>query len=343
MTPLLFESLYSDTWKELAELLDRAERVRKDPPNKKNKGGFAEGARLSELYRRSCEHLALARSRAYPIHLTEQLELLTHRAHRLIYRRHDYGVHRFKQLVLVDFPNAVRLHRWEVLIATLLFLVPFVAVGVASYFDRGFVLHFVDVATMQEYDGMYGGGSERLGRKRDAGDDWMMFGHYIQNNIGIAFRCFAGGLIAGLGSVFFLVYNGLFTGAIAGFVTAQGHSQNFYSFVITHAAFEITGIVLSGAAGLRLGHALVSPGRYTRVEALKQRASEAVVVMYGVIGMLVIAAFVEAFWSSSRWIVPGVKYAVGGACWFVVIAYLGWQGRPRALPADPRAAVSHAS
>jgi uncharacterized membrane protein SpoIIM required for sporulation len=338
MTPLLFESLYSPTWKELGELLDRAEGTRKEAADKR---GFADGARLSELYRRSCEHLALARSRAYPIHLTEQLDSLTDRAHRLIYRRHDYGILRFKQLVLVDFPETVRAQRWYVLISALLFLVPLLGTGWATYQDRGFVLHFVDVGTMQEFDQMYSGDGERLGRLRDAGDDWMMFGHYIQHNISISFRSFAGGLPVGLGSIYYMLYNGLATGAIAGYLTAQGHVENFYSFVITHTSFELTSIVLSGAAGLRLGHALVSPGRRTRLEALKHHAADAVVVMYGVIGMLVMAAFLEAFWSSSRWIGPQVKYAVGTCCWLLVIAYLGWQGRPKVAPEVPKQ-VPHA-
>ena len=94
-------------------------------------------------------------------------------------------------------------------------------------------------------------------------------------------------------------------------------------------AFELTAIVISGAAGLALGHALLAPGRHTRLQALKRAASDAVLLLYLVIAMLVIAAALEAFWSSSRWIEPWVKYSVGGACWVLVLGYLGWQGRPR--------------
>jgi hypothetical protein len=54
-----------------------------------------------------------------------------------------------------------------------------------------------------------------------------------------------------------------------------------------------------------------------------------VLVIYGVVGMLVLAAAVEAFWSSARWIEPAVKYGVGALCWALVLAYLGWQGRPK--------------
>src|SRR6185436_653883 len=94
--------------------------------------------------------------------------------------------------------------------------------------------------------------------------------------------------------------------------------------------FELTAIVMSGAAGLRIGHALLAPGRRTRLAALRHASADAIVVMYGVIAFLLIAAAVEAFWSSARWVAPEVKYGVGAACWALVIAYLGWQGRPRA-------------
>jgi hypothetical protein len=46
--------------------------------------------------------------------------------------------------------------------------------------------------------------------------------------------------------------------------------------------------------------------------------------------MLLIAAVLEAFWSSARWVPPGVKYGVGAAGWALMLAYLGWQGRPGA-------------
>lgn len=342
MTPLQFETTYAPVWAELEAALGRIESGKKAKhpkdgakPRKKGADKYlpdVDGARLSALYRRSCEHLALAQARAYPIHLTQRLEMLTQRGHRLIYRRHDYGIARFKQLVLVDFPQSVRAHRWYLLASTLLFMVPMLAVGWATYRDPGFILHLLDANEVQRFDGMYGEGKQSIGMQRGASTDWQMFGYYIRNNIGIGFQCFAGGLFWGLGSLFFLVFNGLFGGAVAGYLTARGYSENFYSFVVTHSAFELTAIILSGAAGLRLGHALLAPGRRTRLESLKHAATDAVVVVYGVFGFLLIAAAVEAFWSSARWIAPGVKYGVGAACWTLVLAYLGWQGRPARSP-----------
>jgi uncharacterized membrane protein SpoIIM required for sporulation len=214
-------------------------------------------------------------------------------------------------------------------VATLVFAVPLLVLGLVTYFDPGFVLTMNDATTVQEYDRMYAADGAHIGRPRTADTDWGMFGFYVMHNIGVAFQCFAGGVFLGIGSLFFLAFNGAFGGTVAGYLTARGHAGTFYPFVVTHGAFELTAIVMAGAAGLALGHALLAPGRRSRVQALRDAASGASRLLYLVFAMLVIAAALEAFWSSSRWVAPWVKLGVGGACWILVLGYLGWQGRPR--------------
>ena len=300
-------------------------------------------ARVAALYRATCEHLALARSRDYPSHLTAHLEELTQRAHQVVYRRPDNSLARLARLFLIDVPQAVRAHRLYMWTAGLVFGLPLVIVGLLCYFDPGFVLSLHDANSVKDFDSMYGPSSQSLGRARTAGTDWSAFGFYIMNNVGIAFRCFAGGVFFGVGSLFFLGYNGAVIGAVAGYLTVRGYTENFYSFVVTHGAFELTAIVISGAAGLALGHALLAPRRLTRLQALKKAATEVVPLLYCATVMLFIAAALEAFWSSSRWVAPQVKYGVGAFFWVLVLLYLGWQGRPRTVAAAPvMTEVTHA-
>ncbi len=331
MTPLQFETTYAPLWLELEGALAQSSR-----------GKPLDGARLATLYRAGCEQLALAQVRSYPIHITQRLESLVQSAHQRIYRRHDYGLQRLGHLVLIHFPSMVRQQRGYVLVAALLFLLPMLAAGWASWRDPGFILHLIDAQHAHDVDAMYSDHGGALGRLRTADTDWQMFGFYIRNNIGIGFQCFAAGIFAGLGSAFFLVFNGLHVGAVAGYLIVGGHSENFFSFVVTHSAFELTAIVLSGAAGLRLGHALVAPGRLSRVEALKAASAQAMVLVYGVFAMLLVAAALEAFWSSARWVSPQVKYAVGAVCWSLVLAYLCLQGRAGGT-AKPSQDARHAS
>jgi uncharacterized membrane protein SpoIIM required for sporulation len=331
MTPRQFEAQYQAVWAELEAGLQGLERRRRQGAKAKKRvpadaTPTAGGARIAQLYRQSCEHLALARERAYPVHLVARLETLTAQAHQRIYRRHDDGLAALRELVLFEIPAAVRALRWHLLVATLVFVVPLVALGIATWRQPHLVLTMADAGQVREFDAMYGPAA--AGHPgRTSGDDWQMFGFYILNNIGLAFQCFATGLTFGVASLLMLAYNGAMPGALAGFLVTRGDAERFFSFVCTHAAFELTAIVLAGACGLKLGHAMLAPGRLSRTEALRKAGRDTTPVMVGAFAMLLIAAAIEAFWSSAGWIAPAVKYGVAACCWTLVFGYLGLQGR----------------
>jgi uncharacterized membrane protein SpoIIM required for sporulation len=322
MTPIQFEQLYERDWQELQELLAQlhGRRYGKEPL-------AVQGERVAALYRRTCEHLALARARFYPAYLVERLEQITSDAHQVIYQHSEIGLGRLRSLFARDFPRAVRAHAAFVWTATALFVVPTLVLGLLVYFRPELILSVVDANTVAGYEEMYSSAAETIGRPGGAGTDWEMFGFYIRNNVGIAFQCFAAGIFAGVGSIFFIAFNGALAGAVGGYLTERGLASTFFSFVVTHSAFELTAIVLSGAAGLRLGYSLLAPGRRTRLQSLVTAARESVVIVYGVAAMLLIAAAIEAFWSSAAWIPLTIRYSVAAVCWIAVIAYLCLQGR----------------
>jgi len=323
MTPLRFQELYEGDWAELQALLDALTTSSLTSTRR----GNASGARAAALYRQACEHLALARARSYPAYLVDRLEELTSRAHQLIYQQREFGLGRLRRLINVDFPSAVRDHRVYVAVAAATFLLPTVVIALLVYSRPELILSVVSSDTAASFEEMYSPAADSIGRTRTATTDWMMFGYYIRNNVGVAFQCFAGGLFAGLGSLFFLAYNGAFSGALAGYLTERGLSPTFYSFVATHSAFELTAIVLSGAAGLRIGHALLAPGRLTRVHSLVLATRDSAVLLYGVTAMLLVAAAIEAFWSSATWLPAAAKYSVAAVCWTAVLGYFTFQGR----------------
>jgi len=324
MTPLQFEQLYAAEWNELeAELRYILEGKR----GSKKRAEPVRGERVAALYRRACEQLALARARNYPRYLLDRLDRITSDAHQAIYQRREFGWSRVRRMFLFDFPRAVRAHAVYAWVSAGLFFVPMFLFGWLVYDRPDLILSVTSASEAAEYEAMYSDAADSIGRMRDANTDWAMFGFYIQNNISIAFQCFAAGIVFCVGSIFFLVYNGVAIGGVAGYLTERGYSETFYSFVVTHGAFELTGIVLAGAAGLRLGYALLAPGRQTRLQSLTQAARESMVIVYGVTVMLLIAAAIEAFWSSARWLPLTLKYSVAALCWIGVFAYLFFQGR----------------
>jgi uncharacterized membrane protein SpoIIM required for sporulation len=329
MTALQFEERYGDEWLELETLLNL---LPDNPADWYAHSWTGETdpfstVRLTELYRRACGHLALARARAYPAHLVDRLDVLIADAHQRIYRRPEIGWHRVKSLVQQEIPAAVRRHSPYLLVSTAVFVVPLVAMALVVYRQPELILSMVSADTAASFEDMYSTTAQALGRTRTADTDWTMFGFYIRNNIGVAFQCFAGGLFAGVGSLFFLAYNGAFAGAVGAYLIGRGMGTTFLSFVVTHSAFELTAIVLSGAAGLRMGYSIIAPGRRSRADALALATRESVVVLYGATLMLIVAAATEAFWSSAQWIPRGMKYGVAAICWAAVIGYLFTHGR----------------
>ena len=321
VTPLHFEERYQGEWAELEGLLDQLLRRRKAakgaPP--------IQGERVAVLYRRACEHLALARARSYPAYLLDQLERLTADAHQVIYQRREFGLAKLRHFLSAEFPRTVRANAVYVWLSAALFYIPGLAIGWLMYARPELILSVVDAGTAASFEQMYSEAAKAVGR--EAQSDWLMFGFYIRHNIGIAFQCFAGGLFAGIGSLFYLIYNGAIIGAIAGYLTERGHGPTFWAFVVTHSAFELTAIVLSGAAGLKIGYSLVAPGRLTRLQSLVAATRDCAPIVAGTAMMLFVAAALEAFWSSASWLPHFVKYGVATGCWIGVLGYLTLQGR----------------
>ncbi len=307
-------------WRRLEELLHHLERrgIR-----------HLDEASLDEfvaLYRTSCSDLAKARTEAMGEDVEEYLNVIVARAHKQFHPPTPPKMRTFVQFLAVDFPSAVRGIGRQVLAATLLFVLPLAAAAVAVVDNPAVAYSLSPPAQLEMLTDAYAEGHKH---GRSESQDSMMTGYYINNNIGIAFKCFATGAFFGLGSIFFLVINGIIGGAMGAYISVAGHSENFFSFVIGHGAFELTAIVLSGATGLKLGGILINPGHLRRLDALRVEGTVMVRVILGSAVMLFIAALIEGFWSPSG--APStVKFIVGALFWALVISYLALAGRRKA-------------
>lgn len=278
------------------------------------------------LYRQICYHLALAQSKHYSPHLIAHLNQLVLRGHQQLYQQRRSWLTQFFYFISSTFPNAVR-QQWKVVLsAFVLFWGVFLAcaIGLQYYPDSiYYVLSHSDIAGMED---SYNPKNGYLKYERNSDSDLMMFGYYIYHNIGIAFQCYASGILLGLGTLFFLLFNAVILGFITGHLIHLGFHEPFFSFVIGHSAWELTAIILSSAAGFQLGIALLHPKRFSRLQALQQAALDSAPLMYGSIMMLVIAAFIEAFWSSYV-LDYNSKYIIGAFNILLVIFYFWRAGR----------------
>ncbi len=308
MKQQIFEQQYRAVWQQIEAALEK-------PAQGDN------SKILAEHYMLLCQHLALAKERLYDAALVERLNNLVLGVYRELYRYRAETRLNLYAFFKRDFPLAIYRHRYFILLSFLVMVLPGLIAGTWTYIDEDAIYSMLDGSEVRGVERMYDPEARKLGREREAETDIFMFGFYIKNNISVAFRCFAGGMVIGIGTLLVLFFNGMFMGSIAGHLTRLDYVDTFYPFVVGHGSFELTAIVFSGAAGLRLGYAILHPGQSSRLDSLRKAGRDVVPMLYGIVLMLIIAAFLEAFWSSSTSLTIEVKYSVAAVLWALVLLY----------------------
>jgi uncharacterized membrane protein SpoIIM required for sporulation len=305
-----FEHRNEERWAEYERLVGELER-----------GKPGAGAdTLPRRFRELCVDLSLAEFRMYGERLTGRLNVLVIRGYELLYRNRRTGREQLVRFLAADLPRAVR-REWRLFwLCSAFFWLPFLAVMLSAAVDIEWVQAILGADGMAAMDEMYGGRESQIEHLRaEYGANFMMFGHYINHNVGIDLQTFAGGIAGGVGTLFFLLFNGVYLGAAAGYVNQAGDPESFWTFVSGHSSFELLGMLVAGMAGMRLGLALLKPGRLPRVRALTEAARQALPLIIGAMVMTTVAAAVEGFWSA-RLLPSGLKYGVGITGWIL----LGW-------------------
>jgi len=315
MKQVPFEAAHAREWDEFEAFLDKKKSF--DP------------AEMPARFRRISQSLALAAERHYSTDLVDRLNRLALRGHHALYANQRRESQQILDFMLRGFPRLVR-EEWRlVLAAALLFFGPLLLLIAVLQAFPDFVHYLLSPQQIANFHEMYDPANRRLGM-READTSMAMFGFYIWNNVRIGFQTFAGGLAAGVGSAYFLGANGVIIGAVAGYLTQVGYTETFWSFVAGHSSLELLAIVLSGAAGFKLGMAVIAPGNRSRKAALMAAARPAVRIMYGAAIMFFAAAFVEAFWSPITELGFTTKIIVGTVGWVLLLAYFVFAGRSHA-------------
>lgn len=279
-------------------------------------------SRVAALYRASCSDLMRVRARHAGHPQLDALDALVARGHHALYAPAPFSLINSISVFTRRFPATVRANLPALGVSAAFFLVPLTFAWSATLSDPDFALRVLPASSLEQLAQVYRAGFEG----RSLGTDTMMAGFYVYNNVSIAFRCFATGILFGAGSIFFLLYNGLLIGTVFGFVTRAGAGAQLGEFVVSHAPLELTAIIICGAAGLRMGYSLIDTQGHTRWASLKRSAPQLVVLVLGAAAMLWLAAAIEAYWSASP--VPGaLKYVAGSLVSLGLLTYFTCSGR----------------
>jgi uncharacterized membrane protein SpoIIM required for sporulation len=284
-----------------------------------------EWSQLAATYRAVCADLASARSGGLPADVQAFLDDLAGRAHNRLYSVRESGLGlSILSDALHGFPLELRRHWLAFLLSSVLFYGPFVLGLTAAASDAEFAGRVLPVPMLEQLEEAYSGGLDR-----GFGQDATMAGFYVWNNVGIAFTVFATGVMFGLGSLYYLVYNGLLMGTMIGHLISAGVGGNLLIFVCGHAPWELTGICVAGASGLRMGWALIVTRGQSRLASLRMAGPSLYRLVLGTAVMLLVAAAIEGFWSAGP-VPPAGKYVFAVVQCVIVAAWLTLGGRARA-------------
>ncbi len=252
----------------------------------------ADVTELCRLHRATSRDLSQAIAEGKPQTTIRYLHGLVSRTHALLYRFETVDWQRWRDAFFVTVPTKLRRDPY----LRISFAV-FFGVGLLSYVLATVSPAWLDLVLDENsragLDSMYSG----LGEVRSLDESFSMSGFYVRNNMTVALRCFAYGIFFGVGSVVALLSNAITIGAAFGYMLAGAYRDNFLSFVVGHAPFELTAVTFAGAAGLKLGLSLVRTEGWTRTASLRRAALDSVPLVTAACVLLLGAALIEAFFS----------------------------------------------
>jgi uncharacterized membrane protein SpoIIM required for sporulation len=277
-------------WERLAQLVAQASRVH-------GLRALAEDELLEfgRLYRRAAAELSHARAYGLDAAQLEYLNWLVGRAYGLLYVSESSGWSGVARFFQAELPQTLRRQARVIALSAGIFFGAAIIAALLSIV-RPDLLEVINPQVAAAIDAIasrhHGGANFLPADFRPIASSLI-----ITNNVQVSFMAFSLGILLGLGTIAVLAYNGFVLGAIAAGVSRTDAAVYFWAFVSPHGVIELPSIVISAAAGLLLGFAIVEPGIHTRVDALRIAGRQAAVMMLGVIVFLAIAGVVEGLFS----------------------------------------------
>ena len=277
----------------------------------------AEIATLASLYRSVAADFARARTQQVGNLITQNLQSLTTRGYNQIYqgsRRQEWQA--VKEFYRTGLPLLIQQTSGYIALATGIFLFGVAIAWWYAWQDPAFLPLIVP--------------QELITKVRDKHELWMGSIVGIEplassgitiNNISVSFAAISGGMTAGLYTAYIMGYNGLSIGAIATLVGQNNLAYPFWAFVFPHGALELPAIFFAGGAGLLIARAILFPGKYRRLDALRFYGSKAVQLVFAIVPMLVIAGTIEGFFSPNPNVNAAIKYLVGIILFTLLVLY----------------------
>ena len=314
-----------DEWRRLEDIVKRMEGggLRRIPD--------ADLLALPTLYRTAASSLAVARETSLDAATLAYLEALVQRAWFQVYGPRQGFARWMRDFLLGGWSRAVREIWLDICIALFVMVAGAIVGWLLVAQDEAWYYRLVPGGLA---DTRVPGASREellatLATEDSAAGLSTFAAQLFSNNSAVCILAFALGFAFGIPSLMLMVHNMAMLGAILWLFAGQGLLVEMAAWLSVHGTTEIFGILLSGAAGLHIGRAMAFPGTRPVLDAAAEAGRRGAVVMVGVVIMMIVAAFLEAF---PRQLVDGApsRFMIGGTMLVFWLTYF-FLYRPRAV------------
>lgn len=277
---------------------------------------------LADNFIQITDDLAYAKTFYPKSKTTAYLNGLASKFHQSIYKNKSEKGNRFISFWQYELPVLFKTYQKQVMYSFIFFTVFCLMGALSAKYDDNFVRlimgdEYIDMTNANIAKG------DPFGVYKSQNEVLMFFG-IAANNIYVSLVTFAAGIIFSVGSVYYLLRNGLMLGSFQYYFFSKGLGMKSVLVIWIHGTLEISAIVIAGAAGLVLGNSLLFPKTFTRMVSLKKGASDGMKIAVGLVPIFIVAAFFESFvtrhtempiWLSSSILIGSLIFLV----WYVVI------------------------
>ncbi len=267
------------------------------------------------LYQQTSSHLSHARTNFDDPALIMRLTRIVADANGALHGSRGNAVRGFLHFFGFTFPAAVWGARWFVVIAALLTFVPAVVMGTWLGISDRAVDSVADEAAQQAYV------TEDFEAYYSSEPAAQFSTEVLVNNIQVSFLAFALGIAFCVGTAYVLAFNGVNAGIAAGLFYNVGEPSLFWGLILPHGLLELSAVVIAGAAGLRLGWAVISPGDRRRTAAVAMEGRRSVAIIIGLALVFVVAGIIEGFVTPSSLSTPA-RVGVGVVAFVAFVLYV---------------------
>jgi uncharacterized membrane protein SpoIIM required for sporulation len=275
--------------------------------------------RLADIFIQLTDDLSFARTKYPKSRVMQYLNTLATKIHLQIYRNKKEEKTRFITFWKYELPLVIYNSRKPMLYSLIIFVTTLLIGGISAYYDDTFTrLMLGDNYVNMTMENIKSGNPTNVYARES---ELTMFFYITINNIMVALRTVALGLLSAVGAAFSICYNGISIGSFFALMILHADWQQTVPVVMLHGTVELSSLVIAGAGGLIVGNSIFFPGTYSRLESFMIGAKKAIKIGVGLIPFFIIAGFIESFITRYAFMHWSFKVLVIGASAVLMVYY----------------------